>query len=236
VSKHIRIKPLGFVAITVVLIFFVFIIISYYSPRDVNKGFRYYINKKIGSECISYNQPVFSRKLKDILNDYIGESSVSGISRCSNRRELMKKAVHGELFRIRNSRGYEVEDLLYSYPYLTKKGKALLKEIGKRFRRQVSDTKLRGSDFKITSMTRTTEILTRLRKSNSNASINSPHFYGNTFDISYVRFSSPKWFVTDCDKYVLKEVLAQVIWQLRQENRCWATYEIQQGCFHVVAR
>jgi hypothetical protein len=236
VSKRIRIKPLGFVVISVVLIFIFFTIVSFYSPRDVNKGFRYYINKKVGSECITYSQPVYSRKLKDMLPDYIGESSVSGISRCINRREIIRKAAHGELFKIRNGRGYEIEDLSYSYPYLTKNGKALLKEIGKKFRKKVSSTKLRGSDFKITSMTRTAEILTKLRKLNLNASVNSPHFHGNTFDISYVRFSSPKWFITDCDKYVLKEALAQVIWQLREEKKCWATYEIQQGCFHIVAR
>jgi hypothetical protein len=236
VSKRIKVKPLGFLVISLVLIFLVFTMISIYSPRDVNKGFRYFINKTIGSECTSYRQPVFSRKLKDMLPDYIGESSVSGISRCSNKRELLRKAGQGELFKIRNGRGFEVEDLSYSYPYLTKDGKALLKEIGKRFRKRVSVTKLRGSDFNITSMTRTSEVLIKLRKSNSNASVNSPHFYGNTFDISYVRFTSPKWFITDCDKYFLKEALAQVIWKLRDEKRCWATYEIKQGCFHVVAR
>jgi hypothetical protein len=236
VSKRIKVKPLGYVVISTALIFLVFTMISIYSPRDVNKGFRYYINKKIGSGCISYRQSIYSRKLKDMLPDYIEESSVSGISRSSNKRELLRKAGKGELFKIRNGRGYEVEDLSYSYPFLTKNGKALLREIGKRFRKKVSGTRLSGSDFKITSMTRTTEILIKLRKSNSNASVNSPHFYGNAFDISYVRFSSPKWFITDCDKYFLKEALAEVIWQLRDEQRCWATYEIKQGCFHVVAR
>jgi hypothetical protein len=236
VSKRIKIKPLGFVVISLVLIFIVFTIISVYSPRDVNRGFRYFINSKIGSGCISYNQGTYSRKLKDMLPDYIGETSVSGISRCSNKMELLRKVRGRELFRIRDGRGYEVENLSFSYPYLTKEGKALLREIGKRFRKKISSTRLRGSDFKITSMTRTTEILTRLRKLNSNASVNSPHFYGNTIDISYVRFSSPKWFITDCDKYFLKESLAQVIWQLRNEKKCWATYEIKQGCFHVVAR
>jgi hypothetical protein len=236
VSKRIKIKPLGFVVISLALIFIVLTIISVYSPRDVNRGFRYFINNKIGSGCISYNQGTYSRKLKDMLPDYIGETSASGISRCSNKMELLRKVRGGELFRIRDGRGYEVEGLSYSYPYLTKEGKALLREIGKRFRKKVSSTRLRGSDFKITSMTRTTEILTRLRKFNSNASVNSPHFYGNTFDISYVRFSSPKWFITDCDKYFLKEALAQIIWQLRDEKKCWATYEIKQGCFHVVAR
>jgi Family of unknown function (DUF5715) len=236
VSKRIRVKPLGYVVISAVVILLVFIIISVYSPGDSNRGFRYYINKTIGSGCISYRQAIYSRNLRDMLPDYIGQSSASGIGKCSNKRDILRKSRQGELFRIRNGRGYEIQDLSYSYPYLTKDGKALLKEIGKRFRKRLSGTRLRGSDFEITSMTRTTEILIKLRKSNSNASVNSPHFYGNAFDISYVRFSSPKWFVTDCDKYYLKEALAQVIWQLREEKKCWATYEINQGCFHVVAR
>ena len=85
-------------------------------------------------------------------------------------------------------------------------------------------------------MTRTTEGVKKLRGSNSNASENSPHFYGNAFDISYVNFLARKWYVTECDKYYLKEALAEVIWQLKSEKKCWATYEINQGCFHVVSR
>jgi hypothetical protein len=236
VPKRIKVKPLGIVVLSVIGILLAFIIISTSSPKDRNEGFRYFINKTIGSGCISYKQNIYSRKLKDMLPDYIGKSSISGISKCKDKRELLRKAAHKEVFHIGKGRGYVIEDLSYSYPYLTKEGKALLKEIGKRFREKISGTRLRGSDFKITSMTRTEEILKKLRKSNSNASENTPHYYGNAFDISYVRFSAKKWFVTDCDKYYLKEALAEVIWKLKQEKRCWATYEIKQGCFHVVAR
>jgi hypothetical protein len=236
VSKRIKVKPLGIAVLSVLGIILVFIIISTSSPKDKNEGFRYFINKTIGSGCISYKQSIYSRKLKDMLPDYIGQSSISGISKCKDKRELLRKAAKREVFHIGKGRGYVVEDLSYSYPYMTKEGKILLKEIGKRFRKKISGTRLRGSDFKITSMTRTTEVLKKLRKSNSNASQNTPHYYGNAFDVSYVRFSVNKWFVTDCDKYYLKEALAEVIWQLKQEKKCWATYEIKQGCFHVVAR
>jgi hypothetical protein len=236
VSKRIKVKPPGYVVISLIGILLSFSIISLISPKDKNEGFRYYINKTIGSGCISYSQAIYSRKLKDMLPDYIGKSSVSGIDKCSNKKELLTKAFRGELFKIRNGRGYDIEDLSYSHPYLTKEGKTLIKEIGKRFRKKIVHTKLRRSDFKITSMTRTTEILGKLKKSNFNTSENSPHFYGNAFDISYVRFAAKKWFVTDCDKYYLKEALAEVIWHLREEKKCWATYEINQGCFHVVAR
>jgi hypothetical protein len=236
VPKRIKVKPLGIAVLSVIGILLGFIVISTSSPKDKNEGFRYFINKTIGSGCISYNQQIYSRKLRDMLSDYIGQSSISGISKCKDKRELLRKAVKREVLHIRDSKGYVVEDLSYSYPYLTKEGKALLKEIGRRFRKKISGTRLRGSDFKITSMTRTTENLKKLRKSNSNASENTPHYYGNAFDISYARFSAKKWFVTDCDKYYLKEALAEVIWQLKQEKKCWATYEINQGCFHVVAR
>ncbi|MDQ1296646.1 MAG: hypothetical protein QG611_624 [Bacteroidota bacterium] len=234
--KRIKIKPLGIAVLSILGVFIGINIIIIISPRDKNEGFRYYINKKIGSGCISYKQAIFSRKLRDMLPDYISESGITGIRKCSNKKELLRKALRGEVFKIRNGRGFVVEDLSYSFPYLTREGKILVKEIGKRFRKKISGTRLRGSDFRITSMTRTIEEFHRLRRNNSNASENTPHFYGNAIDISYVRFSAKKWFVTDCDKYYLKEALAEVIWQLREEKKCWATYEINQGCFHVVAR
>jgi hypothetical protein len=75
-----------------------------------------------------------------------------------------------------------------------------------------------------------------LRRNNSNASANSPHLNGNAFDITYLRFSSRKFFLTECDKRFFKEALAEVILDLRREKKCWATYEKNQSCFHVVAR
>jgi hypothetical protein len=236
VARRIKVKPLGWTLLSVISVLVAFIIVSAASPKDKNEGFRYFITKTFGRECISYRQPIYSRKLRDMLPDYIARSSAAGIKKCANKGELLKMAVRGEVRRVRDGRGYEIEDLSYSYPYLTKDGKALLKEIGRRFRKKISGTKLRGSDFRITSMTRTEEITRKLRSANSNASDNSPHYHGNAFDISYVRFSADKWFVTDCDKYYLKEALAEVIWKLREEKKCWATYEINQGCFHVVAR
>lgn len=235
-SKRIRVKPLGWAVISLTVLIISFLVVSGISPKDRNEGFRWYVNKTLGNGCISYRQSIYSRKLKDMLPDYIARSSAAGIDKCRNKRELLKKAAHGEVYRIRNGRGYSIEDMSHSYPYLTKEGKAIIKEIGRRFRKKISGTSLRGSDFKVTSMTRTSEITSKLRKSNSNASENSPHFHGNAFDISYVRFSARKWFVTDCDKYYLKEALAEVIWQMREEKLCWATYEINQGCFHIVAR
>lgn len=235
-SKRIRVKPLGWIFILSVFLIISFLVLIVTSPRDKEEGFRWQVHRLAGRDCIQYRQSVYSRKLKDMLPDYIARSSASGIAKCSNRKELIKKYFRGEVVRVRDGRGYSIEDLSHSYPYLTREGKAVIREIGRRFRKKISGTRLRGSDFRVTSMTRTSEIIRKLRKTNSNASENSPHFHGNAFDISYVRFTAKKWYVTECDKYFLKEALAEVIWQMREEKKCWATYEINQGCFHVVAR
>ncbi len=219
--------------LSLILIFSMFYIKS---PGDQNFGLRFFISNLAGNKCKEYNQNIYSRRLRDRIPEYIGRSSISGIDKSASKTDLRRRVMHNELFRINGGKGYIIEDLSFSYPYLTKEGKDLLAEIGRRFRKKISGTMLRGSDFKVTSMTRSTDITKKLRASNSNASENTPHYYGNAFDISYVRFNSPKWFITDCDKYFLKEALAEVIFMLRQEKKCWATYEINQGCFHVVAR
>jgi hypothetical protein len=92
-----------------------------------------------------------------------------------------------------------------------------------------------GSGFIITSMTRTSDKAMGLGRANTNASDNSTHLNGNAFDISYTRFTLIKLYVTECDKWYLKEALAEVLWQLKEEKKCRATYERNQGCFHVVS-
>ena len=126
--------------------------------------------------------------------------------------------------------------MTFSYPYVTKDSKILLDEIARRFSEKSSQKGLKGVRFYMTSMTRKTENIRSLRRYNGNASANSPHLYGNAFDISYKRFIARKWVLTNCDKKFLKEALAEVIWQLREENKCWATYEKVQNCYHIVSR
>lgn len=188
------------------------------------------------SRCLNYRQKDFSRKLNDRIVDYSAEAKLKGISPCRNDRELRQKLSDGTLVRIRSGRKYLIDRMTFSYPAVTEDSKILLDEISRRFREKASQKGLNGSRFYITSMTRKTESVKSLRRYNSNSSVNSPHLYGNAFDISYKRFSVRKMFLTNCDKKFLKEALAEVIWQLRDEHRCWATYERMQNCFHVVSR
>ena len=80
----------------------------------------------------------------------------------------------------------------------------------------------------------------KLRNYNRNATENSCHLYGTTFDICYNRYKTvsppdgePRRQVrNDSLKYVLSEVLND----LRKEGRCYVKYEVKQGCFHITVR
>jgi len=182
------------------------------------------------------DQQIFSRKLNDRIVDYSEEARIKGIEKCADANDVAKAVLTRKLSRVRSGRFYKVEDLTHSYPYLTPVGKRLLNEIGRRFNEKIGKKGLKGSRFIITSMTRTSEMIKGLGKSNGNVSENSPHLNGNAFDISYAHFSFLKYQVSECDRWFMKESLAEVIYDLKKENKCWATYERQQGCFHVVAR
>ena len=79
-----------------------------------------------------------------------------------------------------------------------------------------------------------------MRRRNGNASANSAHAFGTTFDVSYRRFKK----VEDPDGRpmqavsadTLKLVLAEVLRDLRKADKCYIKYELKQGCFHITAR
>ena len=188
------------------------------------------------TRCLNYRQKDFSRRLNDRIVDYSAAAKRKGISPSRSEKEFRKYISDGKLVRVRTGRKYIVDRMYFSHPFVTGDSKILLDEISRRFREKTSQKGLNGARFYITSMTRKTDNLKSLRRYNRNSSANSPHLYGNAFDISYKRFSVRKMFLTNCDKKFLKEALAEVISQLRDEKRCWATYERMQNCFHVVSR
>ena len=188
------------------------------------------------TRCLDYRQKDFSRKLNDRIVDYSVSAKQKGTSPSRNEKELKQKISEGSLVRVKSGRMYIVDRMNFSFPAVTGESKILLDEIARRFREKTSQKGLYGSRFYITSMTRKTDNLKSLRRYNRNTSVNSPHLYGNAFDISYKRFSVRKMFLTNCDMKYLKESLAEVIWQMREEQQCWATYERMQNCFHIVAR
>lgn len=188
------------------------------------------------TRCLDYKQKEYCRKLNDRIVDYLPYSRQRGIKVCRDDNDVKSRIAEGKLVNVRSCNSYVVEKMIFSYPVVTRDSKELIDEIASRLRDKVSKKGLKGVKFYITSMTRKTESVRSLRKFNGNASVNSPHMFGNAFDISYKRFVANKWVLTNCDKKYLKEALAEVIWQLRAEKKCWATYERIQNCYHVVAR
>ena len=188
------------------------------------------------TRCLDYKQKEFSRKLNDKIVDYSALAKLRGVKECKDEKELRRRISEGKLVKVKSGSSYVVEKMTFSYPCITRDSKILLDEIARRLREKASQKGLTGVKFYITSMTRKMDNVKSLRRFNGNASVNSPHLYGNAFDISYKRFIAHKWHLTNCDKKFLKETLAEVIWQLRTENKCWATYEKVQNCFHIVSR
>jgi hypothetical protein len=94
---------------------------------------------------------------------------------------------------------------------------------------------LRPLDLVVTSVLRTQEDVNKLRQSNGNASANSCHRYGTTFDISWKRFRHPE---TGVDHYeeAYKQTLAEVLHGYRTLGTCYIVYERRQACFHITAR
>lgn len=126
----------------------------------------------------------------------------------------------------KKGRGYRVQKLDYSRAWLVSKAYLSLEKIASRFAKNTN------SYFTVTSITRTLDDQCRLRKVNSNASLGiSSHNYGNSFDISYVRFNgvhkgNPK----------LELALEKVLKYYADLGRIYYIKEKQQSCFHVTVR
>ena len=85
----------------------------------------------------------------------------------------------------------------------------------------------------VTSVLRTMEDVARLRRRNGNATEQSCHLYGTTFDICYNRYQPIERPVRND---TLKWVLSEVLRDMRQQERCYIKYEVKQGCFHMTVR
>jgi hypothetical protein len=217
------------------VIFFVIIIILV-TVSLIRRGRKYPHSGYFSTKCLDYKQKEFSRKLNDKIVEYSAAAKLTGIKVCKDEKELKKRISEGKLVKVKSGNYYIVEKMKFSYPCVTRESKILIDEIAEKLSAKASQKGLTGVRFYITSMTRISDNMKSLRRSNGNASANSPHLYGNTFDISYKRFVAHKWVLTNCDKKFLKEALAEVIWQLKEDNQCWATYEKVQNCFHIVSR
>lgn len=172
-------------------------------------------------------------KMNDSVHHYLEHSYLNGMGILKYAREIQPKIDSGKLVVIENNSFYILDTMYYSYPFLVPKTKDLLISIGESFQEKLKNTHFKNVRFVITSALRTVSSINRLRKRNKNAIRNSAHLHGTSFDIAYDEFDSPTS-LSSSEILYLKEVLAESLFELREEQRCWVTYEQWQSCFHVV--
>jgi hypothetical protein len=132
---------------------------------------------------------------------------------------------------------YEVEELTHSIPFLVPEAAKLLEDIGRNFQDSLYNLNAPLYKIKVTSVTRTVEDVSKLRKRNINSSANSAHQYGTTFDVSWNRYIKIKEKdPLNIEKEQLKMVLASVLRDLQRAERCYIKHERKQGCFHITVR
>lgn len=180
--------------------------------------------------------PTFEDAFPDLNDVQLMTAKRLGIPQIENRdaaHQHMKELVY-----IADNPYYTVQRLHQSIPYLVPRAATLLNEIARAFNDSLVTKGYPPHKLLITSVLRTKEDIQKLRNFNSNASQNSCHQYGTTFDIAYNRFleigedgtSNIRW-VT-----VYKSILAEVLNDMREMGTCYVKYERKQSCFHVTAR
>ena len=177
----------------------------------------------------------YNRDFNDLNDLHMAEAKRIGI-KPSTTREEADKALK-KMKKIETNELYEVEELTYSIPYLIPEAVDLLEDIGRNFQDSLASLNASIYKVKVTSVTRTIDDVKKLRKRNYNASQNSAHRYGTTFDISWVRYTKVDESDTlNIDKDRLKMVLAKVLIELKKDKRCYIKHERKQGCFHITVR
>lgn len=177
----------------------------------------------------------YNRDFNDLNDLHINAAQEIGIDPVSSREEAKK--ISRKLVEIESCDEYELDKLTHSIPFLVPEAAKLIEEIGSNFNEQLKE--LNAPEYKIivTSVTRTEKDVKKLKKRNGNASNNSAHLYGTTFDVSWVRFKKIDESDTlNIPQDKLKMVLAGVLKDLRKQDRCYIKHERRQGCFHITAR
>lgn len=161
-----------------------------------------------------------------------------GVTPVADRREAEERK--SELVYMGCSPFYHVDPLHQSIPYLVPRAAILLQDIGQAFYDSLHVKGLPMQKFIVTSVLRTRADINRLRRCNVNATENSCHLFGTTFDITYTRYNPFKIPGEGARRAVrddtLKYVLSEVLNDKRLEGRCYVKYEKKQKCFHITVR
>ena len=166
----------------------------------------------------------------ELFDDSVGKHAKSyrwdGIKAKGSMDELEKLHKAGILEEIKTNAYFEVEDLTYSVPYLLPIGEKFLTALGERYHEKCDAAGIKYVPFVVTSLTRSTKSVKKLRRGNRNAIENSAHLKGKTLDISYRKFENNQKQLN---------LFVDALYELKQEGWCFVKYE-RTGCLHITAR
>ena len=180
----------------------------------------------------------YKRSFPDLNDKHLEVAKAVGIRPLEDREEA--ESMKEKLTHITDNEFYVVDSLTHSIPYLVPRASALLDTIGSNFLDSLAAKGLNPNQVIVTSVLRTQSDVKRRRRRNGNASANSAHCFGATFDVSWKRFKKVEDEdgrpLQDVGSDTLKLVLSEVLRDLRQAEKCYIKYELKQGCFHITAR
>lgn len=182
--------------------------------------------------------PGFSKTFPDNNDVQLDVAEKHGVSPVKNRADAEQRKK--ELVYIGSNPYFHIDPLRSSIPYLIPRAANLLNDIGRAYYDSLQIKGIPLHQIIVTSVLRSHEDIKKLRWHNGNATDNSCHLYGTTFDVCYNRYktiSDPNGAKRRAVRNdTLKWVLSEVLRDMREKKRCFVKYEVKQGCFHITAR
>ena len=184
-----------------------------------------------------FSVPHFGNTFPDQQDVQIVAASRHGVAPVQNREEAEHSK--GKLVYVGSNPFFYVDKLNNSIPYLVPRASVLLQDIGRAYFDSLQIKGIPLHKIIVTSILRTKDDVAKLRTRNGNATENSCHLYGTTFDVCYNRYKQiqtrqqPR---RQVQNDTLKWVLSEVLRDMRDRNRCLIKYEVKQGCFHITVK
>lgn len=176
------------------------------------------------SELVSFS----GRLKKDTYEEHLTAAELKGLRLIQDEYQLFQKIHDSTLVEVSQGKGYRVDSLTHSFPFITPDSKAVLEELGLAYEALAGE----GNFFTVSSATRTESQQKALKRRNRNATDgNSSHSYGISFDISYIRFNG----IREWDGKA-QQNLEKVLNHFQQTGKIYVIKERRQSCYHVTVR
>lgn len=193
-------------------------------------------NEPVRSRIYDVN---FSREFNDMNDTQLKVAQAIGVPPVEDREAA--EHLKSRLVKLEDTDTYVVDSLTHSIPYLIPSAKELLDLIGRNFQDSLSSKGLNPNKLIVTSVLRTEADVKKLRRHNLNASENSTHRYGTTFDLSYWNYVKVPEYLgrpyEDVPQSYLRATLSQVLKDIHdQPGTCYIKFERKQSCFHITVR